>query len=490
MALRNLRKQIFNYFLMLGIIITFLFSISSYAYIKSHIVRNAETNLRLYATLASQIIEQKNEVLFTYLDGVERCLPYIDKKIDIDNTIEYLRAVSKESQYFEMLGIADSKGNLYFPSIEHDGYIAMDISEREYYRNALKGINSIMSPSRTLNPELDKKILVVYAIPIYEKDNIKGVLVAIAESDFIYNQIKDIKLGLNGYAYIVDSYGQTIAHPNKVYINPEFNVLRSGLSKKYYNSLATFIKKSMEEDIGVGEYAIGGEYLYSGYSKINGTNWTAYIVEFKSEILRLLYPITFGIIIINLVIIIIGFFIYKKIKNEILRKDAELTEERSSLEYEAAYDELTNVYNRRYGMIVLSDRLKLAVRTNEPFTIAYIDIDNLKITNDKIGHLEGDRFIKTISEVFVNNLRKSDFISRLGGDEFLVGFYNCNIENAELILKKIQDDLDNKFFDLGFEFPLLFSYGLAIYNPEEHIELESLIREADEKMYIHKNLKK
>lgn len=488
MALRNLGKRIFNYFLMLGIVITLLFSISSYLYIKSNIIRTAESNLKLYATLASQIIEQKNEVLFTYLEGVERCLPYIDE--NIDNTIEYLRMVSQESQYFEMLGIADNQGILYFPSIEHEGYVSMDISEREYYEKALKGINSIMSPSRTLNPELNKEILVIYAIPIYKNNIVEGVLVAIGESDFIYNQIKDIKLGLNGYAYIMDSYGQTIAHPNEVYINPEFNVLRSGASKKYYNSLATFIKKSIDKGFGVGEYSIGGESLYAGYSRINGTNWVAYIVEFRSEILRLLYPITFGIIIINLVIIGIGFFIYRKIKNEIVRKDAELMEERSFLEYEATYDELTKVYNRRYGMIVLEDRLKLATRTNEPFTIAYIDIDNLKITNDSIGHLEGDRFIKTISEVFVNNLRKSDFIARLGGDEILVGFYNCNIYNAEHILKKIQENLDDKFFDLGFEFPLLFSYGLVMYNPEEHIDIESLIKEADEKMYIHKNLKK
>lgn len=389
-----------------------------------------------------------------------------------------------------MLGIADDKGILYFPSIKHEGYISMDISNREYYTSALKGINSIMSPKRTVNPELDKKILVVYAIPIYEDAVVKGVLVAIAESDFIYNQIKNIKLGVDGYSYIVDSYRQVIAHPNDIYINPEFNVLNMSVSEKYYQSLSKFIRKSIQSETGVGEYELGGESLYSGYSKIYGTNWTAYIVEFKGEILKLLYPLTLGIIIINLFIIGVGLYIYKKIKSEILRKDAELTEERNCLEYEAAYDELTNVYNRRYGMIVLKDRLELAKRTGEEFTIVYIDIDNLKMTNDKIGHLEGDRFIKTISDVFVNNLRKSDFISRLGGDEFLVGFYNCNIENAENILAKIQHDLDKKFFDLGFEFPLLFSYGLAMYNPEEHIELESLIKEADEKMYIHKKLKK
>ena len=63
---------------------------------------------------------------------------------------------------------------------------------------------------------------------------------------------------------------------------------------------------------------------------------------------------------------------------EILKKDKELTAQRNSLEYEAAYDELTKVYNRRYGLIILNDSLKLARRMKDDFTIAYIDIDNLK----------------------------------------------------------------------------------------------------------------
>lgn len=490
MILKDLRKQMFNYFLILGILITLIFSMIAYVYIKGHIITNAEYELKLYASLASQIIEQKNEVLFTYLEGVESCLVDEYSENDIESAMGYLKNISDSNQHFRMIGIADDKGKLYYPSIKEEKYIVLDISEREYYKEAMRGKRNIMSPSKTVNPELNEEIVVAYAIPIYKDEKVKGALVAIANSDFLYNQIKDIKFGKSGYAYMIDSKGQTIAHPDILYINPEFNVLKEGEANERYYSVSNHILEAMKYNSGVGQYEFDKEEVYSGYSKVKGVNWTVFIIAFKYEVLKLLYPLVVGIVILNIAIIFSGIFIYRKIRIEILKKDKELKSQRDSLEYEAAYDELTKVYNRRYGLIILKDRLKLAKRMKDDFTIAYIDIDNLKITNDKIGHVEGDRFIKAISEVFVDNLRKSDFIARLGGDEFLVGFYNCDFQNAEKILEKVQKDLETKFFESGFEFPLVFSYGLVTYNEEIHGDLEDLIKDADQKMYTQKKSKK
>lgn len=490
MVLKDLRKQMFNYFLILGIIITLIFSVIAYTYIKWHIITNAENDLKLYASLASQIVEQKNEVLFTYLEGVESCIMEEYSESDIEYSMEYLEKISESNEHFRMIGIADNKGKLYYPSLKKGEYIVLDVSDREYYREAMKGNRSIMSPSKTINPELDEEIVVAYALPIYKSQEIKGVLVAIANSDFLYKQIKDIKFGKSGYAYMLDSSGQTIAHPDILYIDPDFNVLREGENNSRYYSISQHVLNAMNTYSGVGEYEFDEKSIYSGYDKVKGTSWTVFIIAFKQEVLKLLYPLILGIFILNMAIICSGIIIYRKIRTEILKKDKELKIQRDSLEYEAAYDELTKVYNRRYGLIILNDRLKLAKRMGDLFTIAYIDIDNLKITNDKIGHIEGDRFIKTISDVFVDNLRKSDFIARLGGDEFLVGFYNCDSQNAEKILEKVQSDLESKFFELGFEFPLLFSYGLVTYDDKIYDSLEELIKEADRNMYIQKKSKK
>lgn len=490
MVLKDLRKQMFNYFLILGIIITLIFSMIAYAYIKGHIITNAENELKLYASLASQIIEQKNEVLFTYLEGVESCLVDEYSENDIESAMIYLKNISESNEHFRMIGIADDNGKLYYPSLNGNEYIVLDVSNREYYKDAMNGKRSIMSPSKTINPELKEEIVVAYALPIYKNKQVKGALVAIANSDFLYNQIKDIKFGKSGYAYMIDFSGQTIAHPDILYIDPKFNVLKEGENNDRYYSVSQHILEAMKYDSGVGHYEFDKEEVYSGYAKVKGINWIVFIIAFKYEVLTLLYPLIVGIVILNIAIIFSGIFIYRKIRIEILKKDKELTAQRNSLEYEAAYDELTKVYNRRYGLIILNDRLKLARRMKDDFTIAYIDIDNLKITNDRIGHIEGDRFIKTISDVFVDNLRKSDFIARLGGDEFLVGFYNCDFQNAEKILEKVERDLEAKFFELGFEFPLLFSYGLVTYNDELHGSLEELIEEADQRMYIQKKSKK
>ena len=81
---------------------------------------------------------------------------------------------------------------------------------------------------------------------------------------------------------------------------------------------------------------------------------------------------------------------------------------------------LTKLANRFYFEQELQNTIVNATRTNSNFALVYLDLDGFKPVNDTYGHLVGDKLLCKVAEVFRNNVRKSDFVSRLGGDEFTI----------------------------------------------------------------------
>jgi diguanylate cyclase (GGDEF)-like protein len=168
-------------------------------------------------------------------------------------------------------------------------------------------------------------------------------------------------------------------------------------------------------------------------------------------------------------------------------------EERKSIEIKleqfAAIDELTAVYNRRAGLELLKEAYHFAKRKQQPLTIAFVDVDKLKIVNDNFGHQTGDRFLKEVVELLRKHLRKSDSISRFGGDEFLVILSECTRSEAQTIFKRIEDDMEHINRDKRL-FTFSFSYGIAEASSTYEESVHQLIATADERMYVNKQQKK
>jgi len=157
----------------------------------------------------------------------------------------------------------------------------------------------------------------------------------------------------------------------------------------------------------------------------------------------------------------------------------------------AETDPLTGISNRQAGMQFLNDRMIESANNKTPLTICFIDVNNLKVVNDRWGHNEGDRLISTVSEIIRNNLRGNDSICRLGGDEFLVTFANCDMPRAEKIWDRISKSFVNFNYQSGLKYDITVSYGFAEYNGEQNVSVKELIEQADKEMYEYKtNFKK
>ncbi|MEI6100233.1 MAG: EAL domain-containing protein, partial [Eubacteriales bacterium] len=152
----------------------------------------------------------------------------------------------------------------------------------------------------------------------------------------------------------------------------------------------------------------------------------------------------------------------------------------------AYFDHLTKLPNR----ILFKDRVEqaifLAQRTNKMIGIMFLDLDSFKNVNDTMGHEGGDELIKTISQLLLQNVRRSDTVSRFGGDEFLIMINNLSrIEDIIKVSDSIMK-LFNKNFKINHqEFFVTASAGIAIY-PIDGEDTESLIKNADIAMYSAK----
>jgi len=110
------------------------------------------------------------------------------------------------------------------------------------------------------------------------------------------------------------------------------------------------------------------------------------------------------------------------------------------LEEEAALDELTGVYRRGHGMMILTRELRRAFRSpDERLIVAFIDVDGLKRFNDTSGHAAGDRLLTDLTAALTKRLRSHDIVFRYGGDEFVCILPGANLDGASPIFEAVAE---------------------------------------------------
>lgn len=168
-------------------------------------------------------------------------------------------------------------------------------------------------------------------------------------------------------------------------------------------------------------------------------------------------------------------------QRQLRKKQKELETLNKKLELMTITDDLTGLYNRRHFWSKIEEELARADRLSYSIAIVSIDINDFKEVNDTLGHDEGDRVLKTFSELTGKVMRKSfDFAFRWGGDEFVLILNNCKQEQAENIMDRL-----NKEFGKKSDIASL-SYGVVIIDPSDDIDIEEVLKEADKKMYKDK----
>jgi diguanylate cyclase (GGDEF)-like protein/PAS domain S-box-containing protein len=149
----------------------------------------------------------------------------------------------------------------------------------------------------------------------------------------------------------------------------------------------------------------------------------------------------------------------------------------------AYHDALTGLPNR----VLFVDRLKLAIahaqRNRQKLAVMLLDLDQFKDVNDTHGHNVGDQLLRSVGKRLTGLLRKSDTVSRMGGDEFFLLLPELTKTNdAETIAQKIMEAFRDPFVFNGHKLSITTSIGFALY-PDDGEEVDILLINADIAMY-------
>ncbi|TXT41694.1 MAG: hypothetical protein FD135_21 [Comamonadaceae bacterium] len=163
-----------------------------------------------------------------------------------------------------------------------------------------------------------------------------------------------------------------------------------------------------------------------------------------------------------------------------------IKEHEAELRHVANFDALTGIPNRR----LLSDRLQQAIvhteRSAKMLAVCYIDLDGFKQVNDQFGHETGDQLLMSITRRLQEVLRSGDTLARLGGDEFVVLFNDLSLEQECIqLLDRVLDTVAQPVTLVGHEIQVSASLGVTFF-PEDREDGDTLLRHADQAMYIAK----
>ncbi len=176
-----------------------------------------------------------------------------------------------------------------------------------------------------------------------------------------------------------------------------------------------------------------------------------------------------------------AFYIIDKLNLDLRQ---ELFVERRLLEYTAAHDGLTGLYNRRAFDTIFKDLTSRSA--SEPFALLYLDLNAFKPINDNLGHETGDQFLQAFSDRLLRATRDNDVVARMGGDEFAIIIKHVSqTHQVERVLQQVLLETQKPLKLSGSPLQMESSIGVAFW-PMHGSSPKELFKKADQAMYESK----
>jgi diguanylate cyclase (GGDEF)-like protein len=169
-----------------------------------------------------------------------------------------------------------------------------------------------------------------------------------------------------------------------------------------------------------------------------------------------------------------------------MRRELELAQRRlAELEKLADQDPLAPIANRRAFVREMSRMMSFAERYKIPISLAFLDVNGLKAINDTYGHAAGDAALVHIADMLLKNVRESDVVGRLGGDEFGIILPSADEAAAQIKAQRLADVIQQTPFIWDGK-SLSVSVAQGAYSFQAGNTPHNILDEADKKMYAHK----
>ncbi|PRX18520.1 diguanylate cyclase (GGDEF)-like protein [Orenia metallireducens] len=421
-----------------------------------------------------------------------------NNQYDVDSAFNTLLVIMVVATTFIITLIGISSYYVFKDNLLDVSTRQLHIIARETASNIYDSIVETFESSAGKNTEYDHNRMLLYNLNKFRK------IISSADKEIL------TPLNFKGEIYLLDDKGQVILHSDPTQEDRDYSkqsnfkdIIADKRSRTMYINDSTEIEEQGETNVrdnsqnsrngdailarvstsGYGDYKRDGKGYIFSYGKVASSDLIV-VVEAEQEIIYA------GARKIGLVVFVLGaiaILIISVIAFVVSRK---YSKQQEQLQRFASLDALTGVLNRRTGLNLLETQLNVIKSREGKLTICFVDIDGLKGVNDKFGHNEGDNLIYTVSNIFKESIRDNDIICRMGGDEFLLVFPECDLKRAQRVWKRVQRKFEEINSTEEREYIISASHGFVEYDGSDSISLNELIEIADDRMYEDKRCHK
>lgn len=441
-----------------------------------HVQRSIDTNSQ--KTLTDNVSRQSDHAL-SILNIHYGFLNSIADKMGTSSTLlsdgnMNLLASMAENTDFDRTALIETDGTAHY-----DNGAVKDVSQRRYFREAIKGQSTLSDP---LESSVDQETRVILGVPVCRDGKVIGVLGGSynvsALSRMLFNDVFDNA----GYSLIVTKEGEIIVYDGE----PSYRKISYGDNFfKFYEDrtlLTSNTLQNVKADFQEGKDGLikmrngtdKNSDHYLAYTRLGMNDWMiCYVIPVadaqSSYSFIKSYESVFIAVFCIFVLMLVFYIIYSNRK-----KNEELL-------IKAQTDGLTGVFNKRATELHINEILDQMPQEKGTFII--LDIDKFKEVNDQYGHAVGDKVLSELGKTLKNHFREGDIVGRIGGDEFVI--YMRRTELKESAVAQIQALLENvrslSFSEMNGEHATL-SIGIA-FAPEHGNCYMDLYKNADTALY-------
>ena len=153
------------------------------------------------------------------------------------------------------------------------------------------------------------------------------------------------------------------------------------------------------------------------------------------------------------------------------------------LESAAAFDSMTNCYNRREFDRLIEHNIANANRYNRDLSIIMFDLDHFKKVNDKYGHLAGDTVLKEVAQAILSKIRRGDYLARYGGEEFVIVLPDTKRPRAMELAERLKQEVENLTITTRDKETIKITASFGVTSLKNQSDKTALLKQADSMLY-------
>lgn len=301
--MNSIRARIFVIMLLITIVSLCVLGSINYWNAQKIVIQDSEESL-------SSLALNNSEKLGFWIDTRKREIAVLASSPVVvdgnyDNIVNYLQNESKRNSVYMRFLVSDLDGNTYYT----DGSKA-NLSERAYFQQAKSGKIVVSDP---VISKVDGRAVIVIAAPIVKNGSVAGVIGGTVTLDDLTKLVLDIKVGDSGYAYVKQSDGLTIIHPDQTTVMKSNPLKESDADP----ALKALTERMVQGEKGLTKYAYGGEEKYAAFAPIPGTTWSlavnAPVKEVTSKVSSLMWVSAVIVLIVLIIAAAIAHLFAKRI---------------------------------------------------------------------------------------------------------------------------------------------------------------------------------